>query len=131
MMELRRAWDTSRLGPRLAALAAPVKRSAWAGAALRILERWSGGIEGVGRALQADRWTLAPSSGAWWAVAIATTLLARAALVGVFGPSGGRWWLPPGLVLVWAALGCLAYGRACPPAWHGSRVLRVARRWIP
>jgi hypothetical protein len=116
---LTQAWDHSRARRVAAAL---VVGSSWLVHCDRWLRRTEEALERLGAMAEARGWLAGPlMSAAWVTIAILTTVATRTLIVWRFGSVGGRWWVPPGLVVMWMMLAGLAVAHRHPVAWSRSR----------
>lgn len=63
-------------------------------------------------------------------VSMGVTLLLRSILIKRFGTQEGRWWLPPGLVLLWGIIALAAVCERNPAVRKESRFFLFLKRWF-
>ena len=64
-------------------------------------------------------------------VSMATTLVLRGGLVWIFGQEDGRWWVPPGMIMIWVGLFMSSMYDRNPLLWYSSRLFGFVKRFWP
>ena len=98
--------------------------------AMRVLNRVIAWLEQCGIRVSAVGLGLPQPVAVFLLLSVCTTLLVRGMLVGMVGQEDGRWWVPPGLIMLWGAILVADAHQRHPEMWRGSRMRGWLRRCL-
>ena len=128
LTRVEEAWQGSRLHRAGSAWVRRFAQSRSLDRALRVLDGVMRFLERCGTRMIAVSCAFPQPVTVFLLVSVVTTLLVRGVIVGIVGQEDGRWWVPPGLMVLWGAILVGHAHRIHPEIWQGSHMRGFLRR---